>query len=120
MKVVHRVSEARFREHSPNSEPLYFDAHGRILRFSLRPGQSIKEHEVPASPFYVVVLKGHGVFTDGEGREHRVGPDTLLIFDPGENHSVRAEDEDLVFLSFLHGVPGTPPGKEGGTLGRTE
>jgi hypothetical protein len=29
----------------------------------------------------------------------------LLVFDPGEDHFVRALDE-LVFVGFLHGAPG--------------
>lgn len=116
MLSLSQVSNAEFRDNSPHSEALYFDAHGRALRFSLRPGQTIKEHKAPNSPFYVVILQGRGVFTDGQGAEHEVGPDTLLIFEPGEDHSVRALDEDLVFLGFLHGVPSTPEGKRGGSM----
>ncbi len=118
MRVLESLSEASFREASPNSEPLWVDANGRVLRFSLRPGQKIAEHKAPSSPFYVVVVKGRGVFTGGDGSERSVGPDTLLVFDPGENHSVRAEDEELVFVGILRGVPGTRAEKTGGTLGR--
>jgi hypothetical protein len=34
-----------------------------------------------------------------------VGSNTLLVFEPGEQHSVHALD-NLVFLGFLHGAPG--------------
>jgi hypothetical protein len=28
-----------------------------------------------------------------------------LIFEPGEVHAIRAQDEELVFVAFLHGAP---------------
>jgi mannose-6-phosphate isomerase-like protein (cupin superfamily) len=37
-------------------------------------------------------------------RKVQLGPNSLLIFEPGERHSIRAEDEDLVFVAFLHGA----------------
>ena len=91
---------------------------GRVLRFMLKAGQSIREHNAPDSPFYVVVLQGHGLFSGGDGQELRVGPHDLLIFAPGENHEIKAQDEDLVFVGFLQGVPGTRPYRIGGELGR--
>jgi len=36
----------------------------------------------------------------------------------GENHVIRALDEELVFVGFLQGVPGTRPGKVGGKMAR--
>jgi hypothetical protein len=42
----------------------------------------------------------------GENREQRFGSDTLLVFETGELHAVRAEGEELVFVTFLHGAPG--------------
>jgi quercetin dioxygenase-like cupin family protein len=71
----------------------------------LKPGQSIREHNAPNSPFFVVVLQGKGIFAGGDGIEQTLGPNTLLIFDPGENHFIRGLDE-LVFVGFLHEVPG--------------
>ncbi len=54
--------------------PLFVDHDGRILRFTLRPGQGLKEHSSPSSPVYLVVLKGRGVFVGGDGKEHERGP----------------------------------------------
>jgi len=42
--------------------------------------------------------------TGAEGEEKQFGPNALLIFEPGENHVVRAVDEELVFVAVLHGV----------------
>lgn len=96
------------------------DDQGRIIRFSLKPGQVIKEHRAPGTPLYILVLQGRGYFTDGAGDEHEVGPDDLLVFEPGENHAVRAGDEPFVFRAFLQAVASVPEGKQGGLLGRAD
>lgn len=119
MRTMQLLDDLHFQENNPVADPLYVDKEGRILRFGLRPHQTIVEHVVPNSPFYVVVLRGHGIFTDGSGQETRVGPHTLLVFDPGEQHAVRALDEEFIFVGFLHGAPGTREGRTGGELGRT-
>ncbi len=120
MKSTSLLSNLQFREAGPHAEPLYVDQYGRAILFTLKPGQSIKGHEVPQSPFYVVVLKGHGFFGSAGGEERRFGPNDLLVFDPGEKHHVRAEDEELVFVGFLHGAPGNTSDRTGGDIGRSE
>lgn len=118
MRSMQLLDELKFKEDDPVAEPLLVDKNGRVLRFCLQPHQSIVEHNVPQSPFYVVVLKGQGIFTDESGKEEQFGPNSLMVFDPGENHSVRALDEELVFVGFLHGVPGTREERIGGTMGQ--
>ncbi|HET7091067.1 MAG TPA: cupin domain-containing protein [Anaerolineae bacterium] len=118
MKTMHLLEGLEFHDKNPNAEPLHVDKNGRVLRFMLKPGQSITEHSAPSSPFYVVVLRGQGMFAGGDGQEQKLGPNTLLIFDPGENHVIRALDEELVFVGFLQGVPGMRPGKVGGKMAR--
>ena len=105
MKTYPLLDNLTYRDQNPIAEPLSVDGQGRVLRFMLQPGQSIREHQVPSSPFFVVVLQGQGVFTGAEGAELTVGPDTLITFAPGEKHSVRALDEALVFVGILHSVP---------------
>jgi quercetin dioxygenase-like cupin family protein len=87
-----------------------------VLRFTLRPGQRLKEHASPGSPVYVVVVQGEGLFAGGDGREERLGPGSLAIFNAGEEHSVQALDRDLVFAAFLRGEPTARPGAVPGTL----
>lgn len=118
MRTTHLLEGLEFHESSPYAQPLFVDEHGRVLRFTLKPGQKIREHEAEHSPFYVVVLKGHGVFAGDDSNEKEFGPGDLLIFDPGECHSVHALDEELVFVGFLHGVAGTRPGRVGGEMGQ--
>jgi quercetin dioxygenase-like cupin family protein len=95
-----------FHDRDPYAEPLFVDKTGRILRFALQPGQSVREHMAPHSPVYIVILKGNGLFSGGEIQEQRFGPGTLLVFDAGETHAVRSDGEELVFVAFLHGAPG--------------
>ena len=105
MKSINFLDQWSFSDKGPHAEPLHVDRNGRAILFTLKPEQSIREHNVPSSPFYVVILRGHGIFTGGDGIERTYGPNTLLLFDPAETHTVRAVDE-LVFLGFLHGSPG--------------
>ena len=104
MKTIQLLENLEFHDKDPYAEPLHVAKTGRILRFTLKPGQEVVEHSVPDSPVYLVVLQGHGYFTGSEGQEDQVGPNSLLIFEPGEKHSIRAEDEELVFAAFLHGT----------------
>lgn len=106
MKTINLLENWIFNPKGPHAEPLHVDRNGRAILFTLQPGQSIREHNAPSSPFFVVILQGQGIFTGGDGNEQSVGPNTMLVFDPGEQHSVRAEDEQLVFIGFLHGAPG--------------
>lgn len=94
-----------FHDKDPFAEPLFVDKTSRILRFALKPGQSVREHMAPHSPVTVVVLKGSGLFSGADNQEQRFGPGTLLVFDAGEIHAMRAEDQELVFVAFLHGAP---------------
>ncbi len=105
MKTFILLEEIKFHDQRPNAEPLHVAQNGRALLFTLKSGQSINEHEVPSSPFFVVIIQGQGVFTGKDGAKQTVGPDTLLVFDPQEKHSVQAI-EDLAFVGFLHGAPG--------------
>lgn len=106
MKAIHLIENEKFSDEHAHAEPLHVDKNGRAILFTLNPGQTIDEHSAPSSPFYVVILRGHGLFTGGDGVVHNLEPNTLLVFDPGETHSVRALDEPLVFIGFLHGAPG--------------
>ncbi len=116
MRNMNLLEDLEFHDGHPYAQPLLVDKNGRVLRFTLKPGQSLKEHNAPTSPFYVVVLKGKGMFAGGDGQEQEFGPDALLIFDLGENHTVRALDEDLVFVGFLHGVPSNISARVAGLL----
>ena len=104
MKTFQLSENVVFDEAHAHAEPLHVDGHGRALRFALRPGQSVTEHKAPHSPVNIVVLAGNGIFTGGDKVEHRLGPASLIVISAGEEHAIRALDENLVFLVLLHGV----------------
>ena len=108
MESVQLLKNLVFQDKGPIALPVHVDPNGRAILFTLKQGQTIREHNVPSSPFFVVILKGRGAFTGGDGVEQTFGPDTMLIFEAGEIHSVQAADE-LVFIGFLQGAPGAQP-----------
>lgn len=120
MKTAQLLDKLEFHDKHPYAQPLFVDDNGRIIRFMLKAGQSILEHNVPNSPFYVVVLQGNGIFKGPDGQEQPISPNMLLVFDPAEDHSVYATDEDLVFIGILHGAPNARPGAVGGEISREE
>lgn len=116
MRKTELLERLVFHDNKPYSEPLFVDEHARLLRFTLKPGQKIEEHNAPSSAFYAIILRGEGIFTDGQGTAHPVKPNDLLIFDVAENHSVRAGDTEFVFLGILQSAPRVRPGHVGGAL----
>ncbi len=105
MKVIALLKNIEFHDKDPNAEPLFVSDEARVIRFALRPGQIVREHNAPHSPVVVTVLKGRGMFAGGDGVEQEFGPNDLLIFSSGENHSIRALSEDLIFTVFLREAP---------------
>ena len=105
MKTFQLLENIEFHDKHPFAQPLEVNKHGRVLRFSLKPGQVVREHNAPHSPVYLVLLKGKGRFSGADGVDHEFSPNTLLTFEPGEQHTVRALDEELVFLAILHESP---------------
>ncbi len=105
MKVIALLKNIEFHDKDPNAEPLFVSDEARVIRFALRPGQIVREHNAPHSPVVVTVLKGRGMFAGDDGAEQEFGPNDLLIFSSGENHSIRALNEDLIFTVFLREAP---------------
>lgn len=105
MQILNLLDAPEFHDKDPYAQPLHVTSTGRALRYTFRPGQSVREHSVPNSPVYIVVLKGTGVFTGGEGVEQTFGPNAFLTFEPGEEHAIRATNEDLVLLVILREAP---------------
>jgi quercetin dioxygenase-like cupin family protein len=120
MKTASLLTNFDFHDTAPNAQPILVDRHSRIIRWMLKPGQEIGEHNVPDAPFYIVVLQGKGAFAGGDGKEQEFGPGSLLILEPGETHTVRALDEELVFVSFMPSVETMRPDRVGGEIGRKE
>lgn len=114
------LSHLEFHDTDPYAKPMLVNQDVRILRWMLQPGQSTGRHAVPDSPFYVVVVQGRGMFAGGDGQEVEYGPASLVLFEQGESHSIRALDEELIFVSFMDGAEVMRPDQTGGEIGRAE
>lgn len=101
MKAFHLMDELAFDERRPQAEPLLVDESGRVLRFALRPGQHIKKHSAPHASVHIIVMKGKGMFAGSDDREQLLDANGMAVFGAGELHTVRALDEELVFIALL-------------------
>lgn len=91
-----------------HAQVLYADANSRALRFSLRKGQKIDNFH-PHSPVQVFVLQGTGVF-EGKNGYQTATHNTLILFSEDEEFSVKAANEDLIFVAVMHGSSKVDPG----------
>ncbi|GMQ78766.1 MAG: hypothetical protein BMS9Abin02_1301 [Anaerolineae bacterium] len=107
MRTIELLAGVKFNEKQPHAQSLHSNKDARALRFAFLPGQSIKAHDAPHSPVHLMILQGKGVFTSQDGVERECGPGMMIIFDAGETHTVRALEEDLVYVSIYNGVPTT-------------
>ncbi|NIP32066.1 MAG: hypothetical protein GTO02_21890 [Candidatus Dadabacteria bacterium] len=105
MKIINPKEDISFNEEHAIAEPVFINKNNRILRFSLLPGQSIKEHKSPSSPVFINIIKGRGIFWGEDGVKKEVDSESVIIFTQNESHGITALDEELVFLALLHGAP---------------
>ena len=69
---------------------------------TLKPGDSIGLHKHDANEDTYIILAGTGTFTDGEGNEYIVGPQSVTIAVAGESHALKnTGTEDLVFIDLI-------------------
>ncbi|MCH3950876.1 MAG: cupin domain-containing protein [Acidaminococcus sp.] len=69
---------------------------------TLKPGDSIGMHKHIDNDDTYIIISGKGVFTDSNGKETEVGPQSVTIAGPGESHALRNNGtEDLVFIDLI-------------------
>ncbi len=69
---------------------------------TLKPGDSIGLHKHDANEDTYIILSGTGTFTDGNGNEYIVGPESVTIAVAGEAHALKnTGTEDLVFIDLI-------------------
>ena len=80
----------------------------RVVGLRLEPGQHVPEHR-NAIPVALIVTIGALEFDDGS-KSGVVGAGEMLLINPGERHTYRAEVETSAYLVFagLPGVRGRP------------
>jgi len=75
----------------------------RVVGLRLEPGQNVPEHR-NAIPVALIVTEGRLHFDDGVS-QGEVGAGEMLLINPGEKHSYRAEVDTSAFLVYA-GLPG--------------
>lgn len=106
MKVLNALDHTVFGEHGPYAQQLNSDQIGKIVRYTLKPGQELDETHAPFLPRYFVVLQGSGMFISEDGSMKQCSVGDLIVFDPKEENSIKADTEDLVVIGFLFWATG--------------
>jgi quercetin dioxygenase-like cupin family protein len=75
----------------------------RVVGLRLQPGQNVPEHR-NAIPVALIVTVGRLHFDDGH-KEGDVNAGEMLLINPGERHTYRADVETAAYLVFA-GLPG--------------
>jgi quercetin dioxygenase-like cupin family protein len=75
----------------------------RVVGLRLEPGQRVPEHR-NAIPVALIVTVGRLHFDDGS-MTGAVGAGEMMLINPGERHTYRAEVETSAYLVFA-GLPG--------------
>lgn len=76
------------------------DSHdARLVVFRIEPGQQVVPH-TSHSTVFLSVVEGTGVLS-GADAEREVRAGDLVAYEPGEVHSMRAADEQLVLLAII-------------------
>jgi quercetin dioxygenase-like cupin family protein len=75
----------------------------RVVGLRLEPGQNVPQHR-NAIPVALIVTIGRLHFDDGS-TTGEVGTGEMLLINPGERHTYRADVETSAFLVFA-GLPG--------------
>jgi quercetin dioxygenase-like cupin family protein len=75
----------------------------RVVGLRLEPGQNVPEHR-NAIPVALIVTVGHLHFDDGS-RQGEVAAGEMLLINPGERHTYRADVDTSAYLVFA-GLPG--------------
>jgi len=75
----------------------------RVVGLRLEPGQKVPEHR-NAIPVALIVTVGHLHFDDGSV-QGQVAAGEMLLINPGERHTYRADVDTSAYLVFA-GLPG--------------
>ena len=107
MQTIKLLEHVEFDDNTDHghAQALFADAGTRVLRFTLKDGQSVKTHHAH-SPVVMVVVDGVGRFTGADGQHVQAGANVMLVFSAGEDITVEHVGGDLVFLGLQHGAAG--------------
>lgn len=92
------------RADRPATTLLHDSPDARLVAFRIAPGQAVPAHTNP-STVVLTVVAGSGFVSGGDG-ERAVRAGDVAAYEPNEEHSMRAVDEELVLLATIAPRPG--------------
>jgi quercetin dioxygenase-like cupin family protein len=101
LDIAHTATAAR--PDRPATAIVHDDPAARLIVFRLGPGQQVPLHR-NASLVTLTVLQGSGIVVgqiSESAIEHRCRLGDLFVFQSGELHGMRAEDEELVLVATI-------------------
>jgi quercetin dioxygenase-like cupin family protein len=106
MKTMQALENLAFSDQGPFAQQIHMDEIGKIVRYTLKPGQELEETHAPFIPRNFIVLKGTGSFKSAAGEVQHCGPGTVIVFERKEENIIQALEEELVVIGFLYWAVG--------------
>ena len=119
MKVTDLLADLEYHDADVYAQPLYVSREGRVLRFMLKRGQGIRQHNAPSSPFYVVMLKGRGCLRTPMALKSRSAQAHFCFLIRAKTMPFKRWTKNWSSLVFCT-VPGHTGERVGGEMGRQE
>jgi len=88
----------------PAMATAYDGVDARVVVFRIEPGEQVHPH-TSTSSVVLSVVEGRGVVAGADG-ERPVAAGDVIVYEPNEEHAMRAEDERMVMHAVITPRPG--------------
>ncbi len=110
MRYVNPVAAARGAITAVPARPASAIVHdspdSRLVVFRIEPGQEVSAHR-STSTVVLNVLEGSGILSGADGEQRSCSAGDIVLYEPNEEHSMRASEETLLILATITPRPGT-------------
>jgi quercetin dioxygenase-like cupin family protein len=104
MKAIDLLAEARAAVAANPTRPATAVIHdspdARLVVFRIGPGQQVPPHR-NASTVMIQVLDGSGTISGAHGVEQACAKGDIVVYEPGEQHGMQADKEELLLLATI-------------------
>ncbi len=104
MKALDTLAEARAavaaNPNKPATAVIHDSSDARLVVFRIRPGQQVPPHH-NASTVMIQVLEGSGTISGAHGVERACAKGDIVIYEPGEQHGMKADKEEFLLLATI-------------------
>jgi quercetin dioxygenase-like cupin family protein len=108
MKALDALAAARAAVAANPNRPataVIHDSHDvRLVVFRIAPGQQVPPHQ-NASTVMIEVLEGSGTISGADGIERSCTKGDIVIYEPGEQHGMKADAEEFLLLATISPRP---------------